>query len=49
MKECEVREKEECSWCNSTGDIHKNRKIYWGAIAIIVLVLVIIYLFAINV
>jgi len=49
MKECEMKEKEECSWCSSTGEIRRNRKIYWATIAIIVLVLAIIYIVALRI
>ncbi len=43
VKECEEKEQEECSWCDSTGDIKKNRATYWGAVAIIFFILFILY------
>lgn len=34
---------DECDWCNSTGEIEKNRKHYWAAVLIIILIIFILY------
>lgn len=39
---------EECAWCNSTGDIKKNNKFYWGAVIAIVAFLAIMYILAVH-
>ncbi len=37
-------EKEECEWCNTTGDVEKNRRIYWLTVLLIFLVVLSLYL-----
>ena len=49
MKDNEERteeELEECEWCNSTGDIKRTNRIYWGTVLAIVIFLIIVYVLA---
>ncbi len=34
---------EECQWCDTTGDVEKNRGIYWTVVFVIISVIIIIY------
>lgn len=43
-KECSIQE---CPWCDTTGDIEKNRKIYWGTVIIILAVLAVLLILGI--
>ncbi len=40
----EKRPPEECPWCDTTGDVEKNRGIYWTVVLIIVLVILALYI-----
>lgn len=35
---------EECEWCNSTGDVERNRRIYWGTVALVAVLIILLYL-----
>jgi hypothetical protein len=35
---------EECQWCDTTGDVEKNRGIYWTAVFVIIAIIVLIYI-----
>ncbi len=48
MKECEEKNEEECSWCDSTGEEKKNRRVYWVAVALIIVILAILYVFSVR-
>jgi hypothetical protein len=37
---------EDCPWCDSTGDIKRNNRIYWGVVLIVIVFLVILYILA---
>lgn len=37
---------EECQWCDTTGDVEKNRGIYWTTVLLIVLLIVLLYILA---
>lgn len=39
---------EHCAWCNSTGDIKKNNRFYWGAVIVIVVFLALMYILAVR-
>ncbi len=39
-------EQEECPWCNSTGDVEKNRRIYWATVSLVTALIVILYILA---
>jgi len=39
---------EHCAWCNSTGDIKKNNRFYWGAVIVIVVFLALMYILALR-
>lgn len=44
----EHEELEECEWCNTTGDIKRTNRIYWGTILFVVILLVILYILAVK-
>ncbi|NOY65106.1 MAG: hypothetical protein GXO97_06905 [Nitrospirae bacterium] len=35
---------EECPWCDTTGDVEKNRGIYWTVVFVIVTVITLLYI-----
>ncbi len=43
-QECSL---EDCPWCDTTGDVEKNRRTYWGTVGLIVAVLLILLLVSI--
>jgi hypothetical protein len=43
QKENDASSVEECEWCDSTGDVEKNRKLYWMTVLLIVLFILFLY------
>ena len=39
---------EECPWCDSTGDVKRNNRIYWGAVLLIVVFFAVLYILAVK-